>query len=113
LLNSGVARLSTENLWVVTAEGDYVLMMLFSAKFLLKQVMNTLLKKKSNEGSVEYLNDLLKPGIKSIDDLCPIAKSSQDFLNVEFLLSLFRYKALHAVSAMAKSVQGNLKLGQA
>jgi hypothetical protein len=66
----------------VTAEGDYVIMMLFSAKFLLKQIMSTLLKRKTNEGITEYLNDLLKKGVKSVDDLCPVAKSSDDFLNV-------------------------------
>jgi acyl-CoA oxidase len=109
LLNSGVARFATETAWTVTAEGDYVIMMLFSAKYLLKQIMSTLLKRKQNEGTTEYLNDLLKKGVKSLDDLCPVAQSSDDFLKVEFLLALFRFRALSAVSAMAKSVQGHIK----
>lgn len=105
LLNSTVARMYADSAWTVTAEGDYIIMLLFSAKFLLKMMMDTMLKRKEHTGSVEYLNELLKPGITSEKDLCPVAKSHLDFLNPKFLQSLFRFRALKNVGMMAKQVQ--------
>lgn len=36
LMNSGIARDVTDKVWYVTAEGDYTIMLLFSAKYILK-----------------------------------------------------------------------------
>lgn len=41
LLHSGIAQLGTDYLWQVTAEGDYVILSLLTARFLVKAVGET------------------------------------------------------------------------
>lgn len=122
LLNSGIAKQAADSLWTVTAEGDYTIMMLFSAKFLLKSIMSVVKQGTHVDESVEYLNDLTKiPNLKELfngssqhgmpERYAPEAASADDFYNPEFLLKLFRYRALDAVTNMATSVEYFLKHG--
>ena len=58
LLHSGIAELAANGLWTVTAEGDYNVMQLFTAKYLLSAAAKG---KESQEEYLSYLNELRQP----------------------------------------------------
>jgi hypothetical protein len=60
LLHSGIAMMSLDFLWQVTAEGDYMILSLLTSKFLMKQV-GAVMGGKKLEGIMEYLNNIADP----------------------------------------------------
>lgn len=59
LLHSGIGQLMSDYLWQVTAEGDYIILSLLTAKFLIKGVGETMSGKRQ-KGQLEYLNQILE-----------------------------------------------------
>lgn len=93
LLNSGIAAIATDYLWQVTAEGDMIILSMMTARFL-QQTVDTCLSGKKAGGIVEYMNVLCNQQL-SVKSLKPAsAKSATEFLNLSYLLSLFRYRSL-------------------
>jgi len=95
LLNSGIASIAADYVWQSTAEGDWVILMLQTAGFLIKTVNETRAGK-SVSGPVDYLAPLQDKGF-TLSRTAPPAKSVDDFLNLDYLLQLFRYGALASV----------------
>jgi len=93
LLNSGVAALAGDYVWQTTAEGDWILLMLLTARFLLKTL-----------GKVQQGNKVTGPcaymapaGASNFDirSAAPRAPTCvEDFLDPKFLLAWFHYRSL-------------------
>ena len=105
LLHSAIAQLASNTLWNVTAEGDYRVMQLFAAKYLLQQSQ----KDKVTDEYVDYLNDL--KGVKNIQDLYPVPEGPQSFLDEKYLVKLFRFRVLKSVIELREANKGALGQG--
>lgn len=90
LLNSGIASIAVDYVWQVTAEGDWVVMLLQTARYLIK-CLNHAKKGEPVPGLTDYLtlaNGSLVP---------PHPKDEAELCSHHFLLTLFRHRALVAV----------------
>ncbi len=93
LLSSGISQLSLDYLWQITAEGDYIILSLLTARYLLKCVGNVMGGKKVT-GIVEYLNVLSTDGF-SLEKIFPgEARNSVEFTNLDYLFNLFKFRAI-------------------
>jgi len=110
LHSSGIAPLAANYVWQITAEGDWIILMLQTARFLLKCLQEAIAG-----------HPLAKPtaylvGIKDLDLTHPVppqAKSTEDFHNPDFLLALFRFAALYNVASAGQSFQTKTTAGLA
>ncbi len=102
LLSSGVAACSVDYLWQVTAEGDASILALMTGKHLLKSV-GKIMGGNKLQGIMEYLNVLGDPEF-DINKIKPntTASKESDYHNLDFLFSLFRYKAIERNYSVAK-----------
>jgi acyl-CoA oxidase len=96
LLNSGLAGLAADYAWQSTAEGDWVILMLTTAGFLIKTV-DEARSGKPISGPVDYLIPLKDKGFQLSQVTPPNARGLEDFLNLDYLISLFKYAALAGV----------------
>jgi len=109
LMSSGVAPLAANYVWQTTAEGDWIILMLQTAGFLLKTLQNVMSGKKTTlYDAVSYLAPLEDSSFNPATAALPLAKSKEDFLNPEFVLSVARYSALLTVLAAGNSFQNRL-----
>jgi len=107
LMSSGIAHLAADYVWQTTAEGDWIILMLQTAQFLLKSLQNAMSGKKLDE-IMSYLEPMQAPGFDPSKLAAPQAKSVQDFMNLDFLVSLFRYCALVTVINVGQNFQQKL-----
>lgn len=109
LLNSGIAALGNDYLWQVTAEGDFIILGLLTARFLYNSVKEVLSEKKL-ESVVEYLNILssVHPSKLHPGD----ASSTADFLKIDYLRRLFEFRALTRVHDAYHLVTDSIKAGK-
>ena len=116
LLGSGIAALSADYQWQTTAEGDYIVMLLQTARFLIKTV-DGVRNGESLPGIADYLAPLKDKSSNLLKFAPPLAKSSKDFYNYDFLTSLYRQRALVAVAdahaRLASRTQGGMTAGKA
>jgi len=106
-MSSGLAPLAANYVWQSTAEGDWTLLMLSSAQFLLKSLRNAAEGKPLSE-TVSYLAPLQNGTFNASNPVLPSANSSEDYLNLDFLLELFKYAALLNVSSAGNQFQQKL-----
>ena len=109
LLHSGIAQISCDYLWQVTAEGDYVILLLLTARFLLKAVEKAFMGK-TQKGIVNYFNVISSENF-NLEAIHPgKAESAASYMNVEFLERLFRYRSLKInitnAQTFAEEIQG-------
>jgi len=101
LMNSGIAALSVDYVWKVTAEGDWVVLLLQTARFLMKQI-NSARMFSGKAGTIklpglcEVYESLSDPSFDPIIDgrPQPEATTTHEFGDINYLLSLFRYRVL-------------------
>jgi acyl-CoA oxidase len=96
LLSSGIAPLTQDYLWQVTAEGDFIILGLHTARHLLNCVGKIQGGSKVN-GVVEYLNVIGEKGFDLYNHRPNSARSSSDFLNLNHLLNLFKYASIEKI----------------
>jgi acyl-CoA oxidase len=101
LLSSGVAAASVDYLWQVTAEGDASILALLTGKHLLKSV-GKLMGGNKLQGIMEYLNVLGEPEFHLHSIRPAPAKNESDYYNLNYLFSLFRFKAIERNMNVAK-----------
>jgi len=98
---SGVAPMAANYVWQTTAEGDWIILMLQTAGFLLQTITQAVQGKPLSDG-LAYLaplrgNEDLVAVVMAIP--VPLANSEQDFKSdLEFLARLFRHCALVTVA---------------
>lgn len=93
LLNSGIAALTCDYLWQVTAEGDMIILALSTARHIVTTIGN-IRKGKTVEGVLDYMNILASKDFK-LESIRPKQISKvEDLHNLSFLLDLFKFKSL-------------------
>jgi len=106
LMVSGVAPLAANYVWQTTAEGDWTLLMLQTAFFLLKTIGNAAQGQPLSE-VVDYLAPL-KDGFDLGRIPIPQGHSSKDYHDLDLLLRLYRHCAMINVATAAKHFQEKL-----
>jgi len=96
--------LAANYVWQTTAEGDWTLLMLQTAQFLLKSI-NTAVQGKPLTETVSYLAPLSDPSFGIESAPLPVANGPEDFTNLEFLLKIFYGAALLNVAAVGQLFQ--------
>jgi len=97
LLNSGVAANAADYVWQTTAEGDYILLMLLTGRFLLKMLRNAK-EGKPVSGPVAYLSPLKDANFEVLQAAPKPAADSAQWENHQYLLSWYSYRALYLVN---------------
>jgi len=98
--------------WQVTAEGDYVVLLLSAGKFLIKS-LETARRGEPLSGLVSSLGPLKDPGFK-VESVAPArAKGPDDFKDPKFLERLFQFRALSAIVACGDELEAHRKRGLA
>ena len=110
LLNSGIAMMAQDYAWQVTAEGDFVILLLQTARFLMKS-LESARKGEPLAGLVKALEPLKDPGFRLSSLAPPKARSAEDFKSPEFLERLFRFRAVSAVVACGDELNSRIKRG--
>eukprot|EP01090_Pellita_catalonica_P003340 TRINITY_DN13011_c0_g1_i1.p1 TRINITY_DN13011_c0_g1~~TRINITY_DN13011_c0_g1_i1.p1 ORF type:complete len:596 (-),score=88.12 TRINITY_DN13011_c0_g1_i1:18-1805(-) len=107
LLGSGVAALSVDYLWQTTAEGDFIVMLLQTARYLVK-CWRSAKEGKAVPGFMSYLKLLSEPSFDPLKRTGPRAGAPSDFLDLDFLLSLYRQRATLLVCDAAEQLEAKL-----
>lgn len=107
LMSSGIANLAADYVWQTTAEGDWIILMLQTAQFLLKSLQNAMSGKKLAE-VVSYLTPVQASDFDPLKLVAPEAKSVEGYFNLDFLLSLFRFCSLVSVINAGQNFQNKL-----
>jgi len=110
LLSSGVAALAADYLWQTTAEGDWIILMLQTARFLIK-TLHEAKKGAKLSFTCDYLSPFKNPKFNVKTAAPPPAKSKSDFLNLDYLLRLFRYRALLSLVEVSNELDNRLSKG--
>lgn len=111
LLNSGIAMLSADYGWQVSAEGDFVVLLLQVGRYLIKAYQNA---KNGLELSelTSCLEPLKNPSFNPIRDGKPKAASSvAELRSHDYLIALFKYRVLVAVDLVGKRFEQFMKRG--
>eukprot|EP00005_Dracoamoeba_jomungandri_P012469 CAMPEP_0174275486 /NCGR_PEP_ID=MMETSP0439-20130205/59850_1 /TAXON_ID=0 /ORGANISM="Stereomyxa ramosa, Strain Chinc5" /LENGTH=726 /DNA_ID=CAMNT_0015367591 /DNA_START=8 /DNA_END=2188 /DNA_ORIENTATION=+ len=110
LMASGIAALGADYVWQTTAEGDWVILMLLTARYLLKQVENIKRKK-----TISWVCGYLYLVDKETLSLPPISNhlpDSIDFTSLSHLADLFDYIAAYKVVLAWSELEEKIKEGK-
>ena len=100
LLNSGIAALTCDYLWQVTAEGDMIILALSTARHITSTI-NGILNGKKIKGIFDYLN-VIEPNF-NVEKFRPKKISSKnDLYDLNQLLDIFRFRALEKNYSVTK-----------
>jgi len=109
LLASGIAALSSDYVWQTTAEGDYTVLILQTARFLLRSFAKAQQGTPFPPGPMHYLSVLVEKNFRLESARPAPARSVEDFQNPKFLQSLFQYRALVSVLSLGMAMQESEK----
>jgi acyl-CoA oxidase len=101
LLHSGIGALTQDYLWQVTAEGDFIILSLLTARHLLKSIGKVFGGQKL-QGIMEYFNVIGDTDFDLNRHRPSPAKSSSDYLNLNYLLNLFKFNSLESNISVAQ-----------
>jgi len=93
LLNSGLAAMACDYLWQITAEGDMIILAMMTARFL-HQTVDSAISGNKVSGVVDYFNVLNNKNFSLKSQLPQPARSAADFQNINYVLSLNRFRTL-------------------
>ena len=100
LLSSGVAALAADYVWQTTAEGDFVVMLLQTARYLMKALEGARRGKPMAGELAAALGACADPSFDPLVDARPEepapSSSSSAFFDLGYLVALFRWRALVA-----------------
>jgi hypothetical protein len=102
LLASGIAALEADYKWRATAEGDTVVMLLQTARYLVKAA-NAAKNGEPVVGLTACLSPLSDPKfdpLKNNKNKPPMATTMEQFMDIHYLLALFEYRAVTQVSGL-------------
>jgi len=110
LLCSGIAAQVLDYVWQTTAEGDFIVLLLQTVRMLVKSLQGT--KKGETVASVcDYMLALKDPKFDLEKASPPQAKSPKEFKNLDYLLALFKHRALVAVVSANEDLDAKLASG--
>ncbi len=96
LISSGIAPLMADYLWQTTAEGDFVILMLLTARFLMKVLKDVKMGTKL-KGPVEYLNVVGEENFNILKHAPDQSTNPAKYTNLDYLIQLFKFRALATV----------------
>jgi hypothetical protein len=105
---AGVAALGQDYAWQTTAEGDYVVLLLQTARFLMK-TRKEALAGVTAAGPVDYLNALRDRTVCLVRSAPAAATDKSQFDDLDYLRVLFRFRALAAVATVGEYLDGKTK----
>jgi acyl-CoA oxidase len=111
LLSTGISALSQDYLWQVTAEGDFIILAMLTAKSLLKSIQ-TIFNGKKLTGIVDYFNIIGESGFNLAQLKPNPVTRSDDLCSLPYLLSLFKYRTLEKNYILAKDFTDFVKKTQ-
>eukprot|EP00301_Raphidiophrys_heterophryoidea_P026218 c8999_g1_i1.p1 GENE.c8999_g1_i1~~c8999_g1_i1.p1 ORF type:complete len:699 (+),score=214.77 c8999_g1_i1:63-2159(+) len=110
LLASGIGALEGDYKWQITAEGDFVILTLQTARFLVKSV-DTARSGQAVAGLCEYLAVLADPKV-TVASVKPAEPASpRDFMDLKLLTGLWRYRAMVAVVGATDAFNSHVERG--
>lgn len=109
LLASGVAALSADYVWQTTAEGDYTVLILQTARFLLRSFIKAQQGTPFPSGPMQYFSVLTEKNFRLESAKPPAIKTVDELLDPKYLHSLFQFRALAAVLSLGTSMQESEK----
>lgn len=92
LMVSGIAPLAQDYVWQITAEGDYIVMLLQLGRFLISTYEDALKGVPVSE-QCDYLAGIHDPNFNVQKLIPPPPRSYQEFLNPTYLLAYYKYRA--------------------
>jgi len=108
LLNSGIAALFGDYVWQVSAEGDAYVLLLSSARFLLKSRSDAI-QGKPLSGLASCLKPLSRPDF-NLASLLPRMPSSIDGVSsIQFLLEIFEYRTVAMICKAGVKMENKMK----
>jgi len=105
-----VAALAADYVWQTTAEGDWIILMLQTGRFLMK-TLQTVRQGKTMTGPCVYMSPVARPGFQLQQAAPRRATRVEDFLNLDYLRSLFEYRALVHVFTVGEELAAAKKAG--
>lgn len=108
LMSSGVASLAADYVWQTTAEGDWIVLMLTTAKHLIKSFGK--FRSGESAGGVVYFKNINARDLAK--DAPPPVTNPEDFINLDYLSKLFKHCALVHLVTVADDIATKMKLSQ-
>ncbi|KAI9139905.1 acyl-CoA dehydrogenase/oxidase C-terminal [Paraphysoderma sedebokerense] len=97
LLNAGLAPLAANYVWQITAEGDFIILMLQTGRYLLKSVQRVM------KGELDPTSSMVS--YLTYHGQQPPEATSEGFHSIDFLFSLIKYSAAQIVVSAAQRFQ--------
>jgi len=111
LLSSGVAQSSCDYVWQTTAEGDWIILMLQTARFLQK-TLDDARKGEVPSGPCSYMIPTKDKNFK-LESVAPQPiQSVKEVYNLSWLLKLYHYRALVQVATVGDRYNQRIKTGE-
>lgn len=107
LMISGIASLAQDYVWQITAEGDYVLMILQLGKFLLK-AFTSARQGEVLSGPCDYLAAVKDSSVDPTNSVLTSATSLSEFMSLNHLLIRFKERSLVNLADAHKTYSRNL-----
>ena len=111
LLSSGIAALEADYKWRATAEGDTVVMLLETAKYLIKSVQEAR-KGVALIGLAQCLAVIGQPGFDLARTAPPKPTSAEGWLDIAFLQKLFEARTIAAVYSADQALSERTRAGR-
>ena len=111
LLSSGIAALEADYKWRATAEGDTVVMLLETAKYLIKSVQEAR-KGVALIGLAQCLAVIGQPGFDVKTTTPPKPTTTEGWLDIAFLQKLFEARTIAAVYSADQALSERTRAGQ-
>lgn len=93
LMHSGIATIGCDYLWQVTAEGDFTILALLTGIHILKS-LGKIFGGVKLQGIMDYFNVIGEEEFQLSNQRPIPCKRSADYANINYLLSLFRFRSL-------------------
>jgi len=113
LLASGVAALSADYVWQTTAEGDYTVLILQTARFLLRSFIKAQQGTPFPSGPMQYFSVLTEKNFRLETARPPAIRTVDELLNPKYLHALFQFRALAAVLSLGAAKKDGLNFDEA
>eukprot|EP00755_Sulcionema_specki_P023178 Sspe_Gene.78272::Locus_48968_Transcript_2_2_Confidence_0.667_Length_2564::g.78272::m.78272/K00232/E1.3.3.6, ACOX1, ACOX3; acyl-CoA oxidase len=110
LLASGIAATWSDYVWQATAEGDMVVMLLQTARFLLKS-LDAARNGERLSGIMEYLEPFRQAGYDPLRNNPPPARNAGQLADLAYLAHLLRHRAMVAIATAAQRLEERKRAG--
>mmetsp|Transcript_2951 Transcript_2951/g.3488 ORF Transcript_2951/g.3488 Transcript_2951/m.3488 type:complete len:727 (-) Transcript_2951:2991-5171(-) len=112
LLASGIAPLEADYKWRATAEGDTTVMLLQTARYLMKAAAAAVAGNPLPGSLASALSPLKDPNFDAFKTRPRLSTSWKEYTDLDFLLKLFEFRTLAQIQFLRKALDSRLNAGQ-